>query len=56
MLAFVTAVGGGMLIGAVGVITLRQPVHAALSLVGTLLTLAMTLRHAAGDTSWRRSR
>tara|TARA_B100000686_G_scaffold140794_1_gene148372 strand:+ start:512 stop:1075 length:564 start_codon:yes stop_codon:yes gene_type:complete len=30
-----------MLIGAVGVITLRQPVHAALSLVGTLLTLAV---------------
>ena len=29
------------LIGAVGVITLRQPVHAALSLVGTLLTLAV---------------
>ena len=30
-----------MLIGAVGVVTLRQPVHAALSLVGTLLTLAI---------------
>ena len=30
-----------MLIGAIGVITLRQPVHAALSLVGTLLTLAV---------------
>ena len=30
-----------MLIGAGGVITLRQPVHAALSLVGTLLTLAV---------------
>ena len=29
-----------MIVGAVGVITLRQPVHAALSLVGTLLTLA----------------
>jgi NADH-quinone oxidoreductase subunit J len=29
------------LIGAVGVITLREPVHAALSLVGTLLTLAV---------------
>jgi len=31
-----------MTVGAVGVITLRQPVHAALSLVGTLLTLAVT--------------
>ena len=31
-----------MTLGAVGVITLRQPVHAALSLVGTLLTLAVT--------------
>ena len=31
-----------MIIGAVGVITLKQPVHAALSLVGTLLTLAVT--------------
>jgi len=31
-----------MSVGAVGVITLRQPVHAALSLVGTLLTLAVT--------------
>ena len=31
-----------MLIGALGVVTLRQPVHAALSLVGTLLTLAVT--------------
>jgi NADH-quinone oxidoreductase subunit J len=30
-----------MVAGAVGVITLRQPVHAALSLVGTLLTLAV---------------
>jgi len=29
------------IIGAIGVITLRQPVHAALSLVGTLLTLAV---------------
>jgi NADH-quinone oxidoreductase subunit J len=29
------------LVGAVGVITLRQPVHAALALVGTLLTLAV---------------
>lgn len=29
-----------MIVGAVGVITLKQPVHAALSLVGTLLTLA----------------
>lgn len=31
-----------MIIGALGVITLRQPVHAALSLVATLLTLAIT--------------
>lgn len=31
-----------MVIGALGVITLRQPVHAALALVGTLLTLAVT--------------
>ncbi len=31
-----------MIVGAVGVITLKQPVHAALSLVGTLLTLAVT--------------
>ena len=31
-----------MTIGAVGVVTLRQPVHAALSLVGTLLILAIT--------------
>jgi len=31
-----------MTVGALGVITLRQPVHAALSLVGTLLTLAAT--------------
>lgn len=31
-----------MIIGALGVITLRQPVHAALSLVATLLTLAVT--------------
>ncbi len=30
------------IVGAIGVITLRQPVHAALSLVGTLLTLAVT--------------
>ncbi|MDZ7708584.1 MAG: NADH-quinone oxidoreductase subunit J [Trueperaceae bacterium] len=30
-----------MLIGAIGVVTLRQPVHAALSLVGTLLTLGV---------------
>lgn len=30
-----------MLIGAIGVVTLRQPVHAALSLVGTLLTLGI---------------
>jgi len=31
-----------MTVGALGVITLKQPVHAALSLVGTLLTLAVT--------------
>jgi NADH-quinone oxidoreductase subunit J len=31
-----------MVAGAVGVITLREPVHAALSLVATLLTLAVT--------------
>lgn len=31
-----------MVAGAVGVVTFRQPVHAALSLVGTLLTLAVT--------------
>ena len=31
-----------MVIGALGVISLRQPVHAALSLVATLLTLAVT--------------
>ncbi|UCH27248.1 MAG: NADH-quinone oxidoreductase subunit J [Trueperaceae bacterium] len=31
-----------MIVGAVGVITLKQPVHAALALVGTLLTLAVT--------------
>jgi NADH-quinone oxidoreductase subunit J len=31
-----------MIIGALGVITLKQPVHAALSLVATLLTLAVT--------------
>lgn len=31
-----------MIVGALGVITLKQPVHAALSLVGTLLTLAVT--------------
>jgi NADH-quinone oxidoreductase subunit J len=31
-----------MLVGAVGVVTLREPVHAALSLVATLLTLAVT--------------
>ena len=31
-----------MIVGALGVITLRQPVHAALSLVGTLLTVATT--------------
>jgi NADH-quinone oxidoreductase subunit J len=30
-----------MVIGAIGVVTLRQPVHAALSLVATLLTLAV---------------
>ncbi len=31
-----------MVIGALGVVLLRQPVHAALALVGTLLTLAVT--------------
>lgn len=31
-----------MLAGAVGVVTFREPVHAALSLVATLLTLAVT--------------
>lgn len=31
-----------MIIGALGVVSLRQPVHAALALVGTLLTLAIT--------------
>ncbi|MGL4609317.1 MAG: NADH-quinone oxidoreductase subunit J [Trueperaceae bacterium] len=31
-----------MIVGSLGVITLRQPVHAALSLVATLLTLAIT--------------
>jgi NADH-quinone oxidoreductase subunit J len=31
-----------MIIGALGVVLLRQPVHAALSLVGTLLALAVT--------------
>lgn len=31
-----------MIVGALGVVTLRQPVHAALSLVGTLLALAVT--------------
>lgn len=31
-----------MIVGAIGVISLRQPVHAALSLVATLLTLAIT--------------
>jgi len=40
MLAF-AAIATVMLIGAIGVVTLRQPVHAALSLVGTLLALAI---------------
>ncbi|MFO8149451.1 MAG: NADH-quinone oxidoreductase subunit J [Trueperaceae bacterium] len=31
-----------MVVGALGVVLLKQPVHAALSLVGTLLTLAVT--------------
>ncbi|MDA0699938.1 MAG: NADH-quinone oxidoreductase subunit J [bacterium] len=31
-----------MIVGALGVVLLRQPVHAALSLVGTLLVLAVT--------------
>ncbi len=39
MFALLAAV---MIVGALGVITLRQPVHAALSLVGTLLTVATT--------------
>jgi NADH-quinone oxidoreductase subunit J len=30
-----------MIVGAIGVVTLRQPVHAALSLVGTVLALAV---------------
>jgi NADH-quinone oxidoreductase subunit J len=30
-----------MIIGAIGVVTLRQPVHAALSLVGTIIILAV---------------
>ncbi len=37
--AFLAAV---LLVGAVGVVTLRQPVHAALSLVATLIALAAT--------------
>jgi NADH-quinone oxidoreductase subunit J len=41
MLSFVL-LAAVMILGAVGVITLRQPVHAALSLVGTLLALAVT--------------
>jgi NADH-quinone oxidoreductase subunit J len=41
MLSF-TLLSVVMIVGALGVITLRQPVHAALSLVGTLLTLAVT--------------
>ncbi|MDR9390785.1 MAG: NADH-quinone oxidoreductase subunit J [Trueperaceae bacterium] len=40
MLAF-AALATVMLVGAIGVVTLRQPVHAALSLVGTLLALAV---------------
>ena len=40
MLAF-AAIATVMLVGAIGVVTLRQPVHAALSLVGTLLALAI---------------
>lgn len=31
-----------MVVGALGVVLLRQPIHAALSLVGTLLALAVT--------------
>lgn len=31
-----------LILGALGVVTLRQPVHVALSLVGTLLALAVT--------------
>ncbi len=41
MIAFVI-LAAVMVLGAVGVITLRQPVHAALSLVGTLMALAVT--------------
>lgn len=41
MIAFVL-LAAVMVIGAVGVVTLRQPVHAALALVGTLMTLAVT--------------
>ncbi|MFO7545450.1 MAG: NADH-quinone oxidoreductase subunit J [Trueperaceae bacterium] len=41
MIAFVI-LAAVMVIGAVGVVTLRQPVHAALSLVGTLMALAVT--------------
>lgn len=41
MVAFVI-LAALMLAGGVGVVTLRQPVHAALALVGTLLALAVT--------------
>ena len=41
MIAFVI-LAAVMVIGAIGVVTLRQPVHAALSLVGTLMALAVT--------------
>lgn len=41
MLVFLT-LAVVMIIGALGVVTLKQPVHAALSLVATLLTLAVT--------------
>ena len=37
-----TVLAVGMVVGALGVVLLRQPVHAALSLVGTLLALAVT--------------
>jgi len=41
MVAFVI-LAAIMIVGAIGVVTLPQPVHAALSLVATLLTLAAT--------------
>ena len=41
MIGFII-LAAAMLLGGVGVITFRQPVHAALSLVATLLALAVT--------------